>query len=120
MARLSIRIDLSTASSVGPGKIRLLELIDKTGSISAAGRAMDMSYRRAWLLLEELNRLFRERVATTKLGGAAGGGAALTPFGRALVRSYRAMEAEAHAAVAKRLDALDAKTARRPRAMAGR
>ena len=120
MAKLSIRIDLSTANSVGPGKIALLELIEKTGSISAAGRAMNMSYRRAWLLVEELNQLFKERVATTKLGGTAGGGAELTAFGRALVKNYRDMESEAHAAVAKRLSALDAKAVRRSRATAGR
>src|ERR1700733_1183912 len=69
MVRVTIRIDLSDEDAVGPGKIRLLELIRDTGSISAAGRAMEMSYRRAWLLVEELNGLFRKKVATTKLGG---------------------------------------------------
>lgn len=108
MARLTLRIDLDQTHAVGPGKVKLLELIEKTGSISAAGRAMEMSYRRAWLLIDELNRLFREPVVTTKLGGKAGGGAALTIFGRGLVQSYREMEREAHASLAHYLTALDA------------
>ena len=84
MVSLSIRVDLSQTRGLGPGKIRLLEMIEETGSISAAGRAMDMSYRRAWLLLDELNHTFHEPVATTAHGGRSGGGASLTPFGEAL------------------------------------
>lgn len=114
MVRLTLRVDLSPSSAIGPGKIRLLELIAETGSISAAGRAMDMSYRRAWLLTDELNRLFKQRVTTTKLGGKAGGGAALTAFGRKLVAEYRAMEEEAHKRLAKRLAALGAAMAKPP------
>jgi molybdate transport system regulatory protein len=108
MAKLSLRIDLSPGGALGPGKIRLLELIDETGSISAAGRAMDMSYRRAWLLLDELNHLFAEPVASTMLGGKAGGGASLTPLGKQIIQHYREMEIEAHAALAKHLSAIDA------------
>ena|ERR1700722_6643879 len=108
MAGLTLRIDLSPVSAVGPGKIRLLELIDETGSISAAARAMEMSYRRAWLLVEELNDLFRAPVVTTKLGGRAGGGAALTRFGHSLVRRYRAMEDSARQALTPHLASLDA------------
>jgi len=115
MARLTIRIDLSPRYAIGPGKIRLLELIDELGSISGAGRAMKMSYRRAWLLVDELNHIFAERVATTTLGGAAGGGAALTVFGRGLVESYRRMEAETYVTLSKQLEALDAALGRRPR-----
>jgi molybdate transport system regulatory protein len=118
MVRLTIRIDFSPTSSVGPGKIRLLELIAETGSISAAGRAMGMSYRRAWLLVDELNRLFKHKVATTTLGGKSGGGAALTAFGRSLVAEYRAIECQAHDRFAKRLSTLGAASAkprRRPR-----
>jgi molybdate transport system regulatory protein len=100
MASLSIRIDLSPSIAIGPGKIRLLESIEATGSISAAGRAMKMSYRRAWLLLDELNHTFHEPVATTALGGRSGGGAKLTPFGKRVVRGYRKMERDAHNAVA--------------------
>ena len=78
LARLSIRIDLDGGFRIGPGKIRLLELIEATGSISAAGRAMAMSYRRAWLLVESLNTSFREPVVAAQSGGRHGGGAQLT------------------------------------------
>lgn len=100
MVSLSIRVDLSPSLAIGPGKIRLLELIEETGSISAAGRAMNMSYRRAWLLLDELNHTFHEPVATTAHGGRTGGGASLTPFGKRLVQGYRKMETDAEHAVA--------------------
>ena len=90
MAKLTIRIDLTPTHAIGPGKIQLLELIERTGSISAAGRAMTMSYRRAWRLIEELNRAFTGRVVMASPGGRAGGGAKLTPTGRKLVRHYRA------------------------------
>ena len=108
MTRLTIRIDFDTADSVGPGKIRLLELVRDTGSISAAGRAMDMSYRRAWLLIDALNKAFRSAVVTTKLGGKDGGGAQLTAFGEELIRHYRDMELVAHAALRPHLTALEA------------
>ena len=107
MTRLTLRIDFDTDRAVGPGKIRLLELVDQTGSISAAGRAMGMSYRKAWLLLDALNGTFREPVVATRGGGAGGGGASLTPFGTALVTRYRAMEHAALAAVDADLRALD-------------
>jgi molybdate transport system regulatory protein len=107
MATLSLRIDFAGAESIGPGKIRLLELLRDTGSIAAAGRAMDMSYRRAWLLVDELNRSFRQPVVATKLGGNGGGGAALTPFGTELVAHYRDMETVAHAALRPHLSALE-------------
>jgi molybdate transport system regulatory protein len=110
MVSLSIRVDLSPSSAIGPGKIRLLELIEKTGSISAAGRAMDMSYRRAWLLLDDLNKLFREPVATTAHGGHSGGGACLTPFGKSLVQGYRQMESDARDAVAGYLSTIETAT----------
>jgi molybdate transport system regulatory protein len=91
---------------LGPGKIRLLELIAEHGSISEAARAMDMSYRRAWLLVAEINRNFREPSTTTRTGGKGGGRAELTPFGLALVHRYRTIEKEAAAAVATQLAAL--------------
>lgn len=105
MAKLSIRIDLAPLGAVGPGKIRLLEFVDETGSISAAGRAMNMSYRRAWLLIDELNRLFKSPLVAARTGGEAGGGAELTPFGKSMVRRYREMEIEAQAAAAVHLRA---------------
>lgn len=73
MARLNLRIDLSPAGALGPGKVRLLEQIDTHGSIAAAARSMKMSYRRAWLLIDSMNRCFREPVVSAKLGGSHGG-----------------------------------------------
>ena len=108
MAKLSIRIDLREDSQIGPGKARLLELIAETGSISAAGRALDMSYRRAWLLVDALNHTFREPLVTTMLGGKSGGGARLTAFGRDVVQHYRKIEARAAAAGRAHLAALEA------------
>src|SRR5262245_50590335 len=93
--RLTVRVDFGSDRALGPGKIRLLEAIDKTGSISQAGRSLDMSYRRAWLLVDDMNRCFREAVVTARPGGAQGGGAALTPFGLELIEKYRAIEAKA-------------------------
>src|SRR5260221_1271118 len=107
MARLTLRVDLGPDQAIGPGKIRLLEAVRDTGSISEAGRSLAMSYRRAWLLVADLNRCFREPVVITQLGGRRGGGAALTPFGLELVAHYRAIEREAHAATAKRLRQLE-------------
>jgi molybdate transport system regulatory protein len=114
MSRLRLRVDFDNAGQLGPGKVRLLELIEAEGSISAAGRAMGMSYRRAWLLVDSLNRCFIEPLVLTQLGGSGGGGAALSPFGRSVVESYRAMEQEAAAAVAPRLRRLDAALASAP------
>ena len=105
-ARLSIRIDFPGGRRVGPGKIRLLELIDQTGSISAAGRAMAMSYRRAWLLVESLNTSFREPVVDAQSGGRHGGGARLTPCGHDLVRRYRLLERDAARAAVRQVDAI--------------
>lgn len=103
MATLSIRLDWAPDIRVGPGKIRLLELVAEHGSISAAGRASGMSYRRAWVLVDELNRSFPEPVVTAQPGGRSGGGAILTPFGNRLVASYRAIEREAAEVAARHL-----------------
>jgi molybdate transport system regulatory protein len=97
---------------LGPGKIRLLELIQENGSISEAARAMDMSYRRAWLLVSDLNQSFRQPVTTTQTGGKGGGHAELTPFGLDLIRRYRAIERDAAASVADQLAALRAEIAK--------
>jgi len=86
---LSLRVDLTPDFRLGPGKVRLLELIGHSGSISAAGRAMEMSYRRTWLLVEEMNVAFRRPVVETARGGKRGGGAELTSFGREVVERYR-------------------------------
>jgi molybdate transport system regulatory protein len=85
---------------MGPGKARLVAAIDATGSISAAARAMGMSYRRAWQLVDALNESFSQPVVLTATGGRRGGGASVTPFGRQLIRRYRTMENKASAAIA--------------------
>jgi molybdate transport system regulatory protein len=113
--RLTLRVDFGSTRSIGPGKIRLLEAIDRTGSISQAGRALGMSYRRAWLLIDDMNRCFRYAVVTAKPGGSQGGGAVLTEFGTELVRDYRAIESAAEVAAKKRLRGLEA-ALRPPRA----
>src|SRR5262249_42604765 len=108
VARLTIRVDLSGHGSIGPGKIRLLELVGESGSISAAGRAMKMSYPPAWMLIDGLNRCFRGPVVNTKLGGTRGGGAVLTDLGHDLIARYRTIERAATKASAPDLAALDA------------
>lgn len=87
-----IRILFGEEARLGPGKIDLLEAIGRTGSISAAGRELGMSYRRAWLLVDAVNALFRTPCVTASAGGAHGGGAQLTGFGRDLVAAYRRIE----------------------------
>jgi molybdate transport system regulatory protein len=91
---------------LGPGKIALLELIGTHGSISEAARAMSMSYRRAWLLVDELNRSFRSPVTSAQTGGKGGGHAVLTDFGRELIGLYRTIEADAAAAAAGSMERL--------------
>jgi molybdate transport system regulatory protein len=93
--RLTLRVDLGPGQSIGPGKMRLLDTVAETGSISSAGRKLGMSYRRAWMLIDDLNTSFESRVVTTTLGGKEGGGAKLTEFGQELVKRYRAIEADA-------------------------
>ena len=89
---LSIRLDLTSSDSIGPGKIALLEAIRTQGSISAAARHLGMSYRRAWLLVDQINSGLSEPAVTAATGGASGGGAALTPVGEQVVELYRAIE----------------------------
>jgi molybdate transport system regulatory protein len=88
---LNIRLDLPGSGRIGPGKIELLRQIRACRSISAAARAMDMSYRRAWLLVQNLNELFAEPVVEKWLGGTSRGGALLTPAGERLVASYETL-----------------------------
>ncbi len=104
--RLSIRVDLASGARIGPGKVALLEEIGRSGSISAAGRALRMSYRRAWELVEDLNRHLGTPVVSTAAGGAGGGGARLTEAGQTLVAEYRTLEAAANASAAAHLAAL--------------
>ena len=97
---LTLRILRGPKPAIGPGKAELVERIAETGSISAAARAMGMSYRRAWQLVEALNKACREPVVITVVGGRCGGGAEVIVFGRRLVRLFRAMEGKASAAIA--------------------
>src|SRR5215470_18081951 len=92
---LSIRIDFGAFAYLGPGKIALMELIARHGSISAAGKQMGMSYRRAWLLVDELNHIFRTPLVETQMGGAGGGVAQLTRLGQDVIGRYRAIEGAA-------------------------
>lgn len=96
---LTLRVLGRGAPAMGPGKAELIARIEHAGSISGAARAMGMSYRRAWQLVEALNKDFREPVIETAVGGMRGGGAQVTPFGRRLVAAFRTMEWKASAAI---------------------
>ena len=107
MARITIRIDFEGGRHIGHGKIKLLELIAQHGSISRAAKEMAMSYRRAWMLADEVNTMFDEPVLETQHGGAGGGFARLTSFGHALVGHYRMIEAHNISAFRKQLTTLE-------------
>ena len=106
LPQLSLRIDLDGEDRIGPGKIELLEQIREQGSISGAGRAMDMSYKRAWDLVDEINRICGQAAVERQTGGKHGGGAMLTTFGLSLVQNYRDIERAAAEAAKKHLLAL--------------
>lgn len=108
MTRLIVRIDLGEAGRIGPGKVLLLQMIAEHGSISAAGRAMELPYRHAWELVEQLNVTFREPVVARQTGGKKGGGAALTPFGAELLAHFVALREETERAAARHLEKIDA------------
>lgn len=103
---LSLRIDLQVDGRIGPGKVELLEQIASHGSISEGARRMGMSYKHAWTLVEDMNRLFRKPVVAAKKGGQRGGGSELTPLGLAIVARYRAIQRAAEDAAAPHIDAL--------------
>src|SRR5271163_69711 len=100
------RIDFAEHSSVGPGKIHLLEAIRDSGSLSRGARTVGMSYRRAWLLVENLKQTFREPVTVASTGGKDGGGMLVTEFGDALINSYRQLEQDFATLAARRLHAI--------------
>jgi molybdate transport system regulatory protein len=101
-----LRIGRDRDLALGPGKVALLEAIAETGSISAGGRKLGMSYRRAWLLVDALNRAFLEPVISTATGGKEGGGTQLTAVGAEIIRRYRHAETLAATAAAKEITAL--------------
>jgi molybdate transport system regulatory protein len=105
---IRIRVVFGPDEMLGPGKAELLERIADTGSIAAAGRAMGMSYRRAWQLVETMNGMFTEPLVDRTRGGARGGGAVVTEAGNAVLDAYRGLESEARRAGAVHLDRLQA------------
>jgi molybdate transport system regulatory protein len=105
-ARLRIVVEPDIA--IGPGKADILEGIRETGSIAAAGRRMGMSYKRAWLLVETMNRCFKHPLVEASKGGRAGGGARLTELGHEVLARYRRMEALTTAAIEPEMAALRA------------
>ena len=108
MPSLSLRINLDPDGRIGPGKIELLEQIAAFGSISAAARGMEMSYKHAWDLVEEMNQLFGKPLLDAQTGGRKGGGAKLTELGQLVVRRFRDIEKSATQAAAAQMAALQA------------
>jgi molybdate transport system regulatory protein len=101
-----LRVDFSAYCAIGPGKIRLLECIANTGSLSQAAREMEMSYRRAWLLLDSLNTCFSQPVVSTQTGGKDGGGAKVTEFGQRLINNFRELELQVAKLAAQQMSAI--------------
>jgi len=99
-----VRILMADGMVLGPGKVDLLEAIGRTGSISAAGRELGMSYRRAWLLVDALNHMFPNALVTASPGGSRGGGAKLTDYGRGVAAAYRRVEARTRAVMREELE----------------
>jgi molybdate transport system regulatory protein len=108
------RVDFTAACSLGPGKIELLESIQRTGSLRQAAQALGMSYRRAWLLLDGLNRSFGEPASTASIGGQGGGGVRLTPFGLEIIRCYRAAAQAIETVAQRELQSIAAKAVSSP------
>jgi molybdate transport system regulatory protein len=118
-ARLRLRVYLGEDHSLGPGKVQLLEAVRELGSITSAARSMDMAYRHAWELIDDMNRCFRSPVVATASGGATRGGARVTAFGEEVIRRFRAMEQATRTATAADLASLEAEVARTARASPG-
>jgi molybdate transport system regulatory protein len=104
--RFRMRIRQADAVAIGPGKIDLLEAVHEHGSISAAARSLGMSYRRAWLLIDELNGTLKSPATSSETGGSSGGGCVLTPVGEKIVRLYREIEEEAARSCSPQISAL--------------
>ena len=101
-----LRIYVDDVPAIGPGKVALLEAITKTGSIRAAAVSLEMSYNRAWLLINEMNDCFKQPVVIGSSGGSKGGGAIVTETGHRLVEEYRLLEKEALVSSASRIKSL--------------
>ncbi|MBD5633407.1 MAG: LysR family transcriptional regulator [Candidatus Eremiobacteraeota bacterium] len=114
MPAVSLKLRFEGGKALGPGKVRLLELIDELGSIWAAGRAMKMSYGRAWKLSNELNGMFEQPLLLTHHGGSKRGGASLTALGHNVVKRYRSIEAEMLARSGHHFSAFDQIVKRKP------
>ena len=104
-----LRIVMSKGLILGPGKVDLLEAIERKGSISGAAREMSMSYRRAWLLVEALNQMFARPLVLAAPGGARGGGAQITEFGKGVAAAYRRIEQKTRTAIREELAPFDSK-----------
>ncbi|HEX4780737.1 MAG TPA: ModE family transcriptional regulator [Usitatibacter sp.] len=113
--KLKLRVMFGPEIAIGPGKADLLEAISSTGSISESARRLRMSYRRAWLLVDTMNRCFREPVVSSAAGGKAGGGASLTPFGRRVLSRYHAMRERAERSLHDEVGRFSELLADRPR-----
>jgi len=101
--KAAIKIEFANSLKLGRGKVRLLELVREAGSISAAARKMNMSYRRAWLLMDELNHMFGRDVIETAAGGSGGGGAQVTAFGLRVIQVFRDLENDADGLIQSRI-----------------
>jgi molybdate transport system regulatory protein len=106
VARFRLRVTSGEAIAIGPGKIELLEAIRATRSITAAAKSIGMSYRRAWILVDEVNSALKQPAVASVIGGDQGGGSQLTELGETLVKSYRRIESRATAACAADILAL--------------
>jgi molybdate transport system regulatory protein len=109
-----LRLMFGPEIAIGPGKAALLDAIAATGSISESARRLGMSYRRTWLLVDTMNRCFREPVVSSATGGTGGGGAQVTPFGKRVLARFRAMEKRIDAAIERDLAAFSDLLADRP------
>lgn len=108
VVRFRLRVTCGETVAIGPGKIQLLEAIQRTGSLTAAAKSIGMSYRRAWLLIDELNRALKIPAVESAKGGEHGGGSVLTSVGEKLVQQYRSIEAAAAASCKAQIRALTA------------
>ncbi|MEQ5841822.1 winged helix-turn-helix domain-containing protein [Paraburkholderia acidicola] len=104
--RFRMRIQQADTIALGPGKVALLEAVREHGSISAAARSLKMSYRRAWLLMDELNRSLKSPATVSEHGGQSGGGSVLTPVGEEIIRLYRDIENQAYTVCSEQIAAL--------------